>query len=116
MKHLFKYIDERASMTSDSGVEVKVTEYQIDRRQMDRFMPPWLAARRSRAPLRADGDTDDEASEAVAEDPGKLFAKCEGQQFLRNAWAIPGVGHCIHNILKDFPRELRHYDSFFKQL
>ena len=111
LRHLFDVLDSFVAFTSDAGVEVKITEYQIDRTQPQKLMSHFLADRVNRAPLKVEEDSDEEE----AFDPGKYFARCGGQQVFRNAFAIPGVGHSIHNIVKGLPKELPHYGKFFEQ-
>ena len=91
---LLRYLDEIVSFTSDLGTEVKVTDYKIDRANLETIIPRWLAVRSQRSPLLAEGQ---EASDTREENP---FMQCEGDSFLRNALPISGAGHMVHNSVR----------------
>ena len=95
LRHLLEFLDGFVAFTSDAGVEVKLTEYQIDKARLGSFAAPWLSDRVNRALLRKMTRDEDDSV-----DPGKDFAGCEGDQFFRNRFAIPGTGQSIHNIVK----------------
>ena len=107
---LLRYLDEIFSFTSDLGTEVKVTDYKINRANLNTILPTWLTERQNRSPLL---EEEQEPSEAAARNP---FLQCEGDELLRNALPVSGAGHMIHNTVRAFADVIPWFGTFYLML
>ena len=106
IQHTKRHIDEYQCYTSDMGTEIKVSDFVVERQRMHLYTPDWLFARDAVAPLKGEFD----------ESCTNHLVQCDGNEFLRNAFALPGANHIIHNIVKTLHECLGYYGTFLSQL